>query len=254
MSRPLFFLPPPVLALVLISRSSFPVEIIGYAGRIVCHFQPTTLSVFIVQAFFLLVPPSLFAASLYMVLVRTMTGLGPKAEALSIVRVSWMTKIFVLGDLFSFIIQSAGAAITASGVDLQNGSNIIIIGLLEQVLFFGFFVVASVAFHHRWTRTAECVDSCNGWRRMLYMLYGTSALILIRSVFRIIEYAQGFTGYAMINEWTLYVFDSVLMSAVMLVFLIWYPDEIQRYRQSNASGAESTYSSDKAEIFHKEEC
>lgn len=53
-----------------------------------------------------LLAPTLYAASIYMVLGRLVGYLN--AESLSLVPVKWMTKIFVAGDVFSFMMQSAG--------------------------------------------------------------------------------------------------------------------------------------------------
>jgi hypothetical protein len=53
-----------------------------------------------------LLAPTLYAASIYMVLGRLVAYLN--AENLSLVPVKWMTKIFVAGDVLSFMMQSAG--------------------------------------------------------------------------------------------------------------------------------------------------
>jgi hypothetical protein len=58
----------------------------------------------------ILLAPPLYAASIYMVLGRTVTYL--RAESLSLVPVKWMTKIFVTGDVFSFLLQCAGEYIS----------------------------------------------------------------------------------------------------------------------------------------------
>lgn len=60
----------------------------------------------------------------------------------------------------------------------------------------------------------------------MYVLYITNSLILLRSVFRVIEYAMGNNGYLLRHEVFLYIFDAVPMLAVM-VFYVWkYPSEI----------------------------
>jgi hypothetical protein len=54
----------------------------------------------------LLLAPAFFAASIYMVLGRLI--LLVDGEAHSIIRAKWLTKVFVLGDVVSFLTQSAG--------------------------------------------------------------------------------------------------------------------------------------------------
>jgi hypothetical protein len=58
------------------------------------------------QAVLLLVAPALFAASIYMLLGRIIVLV--KGEHFAIIRVNWMTKIFVAGDVLSFLMQGAG--------------------------------------------------------------------------------------------------------------------------------------------------
>lgn len=62
------------------------------------------------------------------------------------------------------------------------------------------------------------------------MLYPTSTLILVRSLFRIIEYFMGSDGYLLENEWPLYVFDGLLMAAAMVIFYVWYPSKIRPFQ------------------------
>lgn len=64
------------------------------------------------------------------------------------------------------------------------------------------------------------------WRRFLAILYGVSILILIRSVFRVIEYAQGREGELQSNEWYFYVLDSLLMFFVSIIFNVNHPSRI----------------------------
>ena len=61
---------------------------------------------YIGQSLMLLLAPALFAASVYMILGRIIRLLN--AGSASLIRPSWLTKIFVTGDVLSFFIQSGG--------------------------------------------------------------------------------------------------------------------------------------------------
>ncbi len=61
------------------------------------------------------------------------------------------------------------------------------------------------------------------WRALLYSLYVASLLILIRSIFRIIEFQEGYRGFVDIHEFFFYVFDTLLMFAVMAIFAVFHP-------------------------------
>lgn len=209
---------------------------------------------YIIQSILLLVAPALFAASIYMLLGRII--LLVDGEAHSIVRRTWLTKIFVMGDVLSFLMQSSGTSskhnlrcwvlasatnvnadsipgggIMAGGslTSMQTGEHIIIGGLILQVLFFGFFIVTAGLFHWRINKlpTARSNSPDVSWRKHMRSLYVTSLLILIRSVFRVIEYAAGNDGYLLRHEIFLYIFDALLMFAVMVWFNWYHPSEVQ---------------------------
>lgn len=61
---------------------------------------------YIVQSLLLLLGPSFFAASIYMILGRVIVLVGGQKH--SIIRPKWLTKIFVVGDVLSFFVQSGG--------------------------------------------------------------------------------------------------------------------------------------------------
>lgn len=76
------------------------------------------------------------------------------------------------------------------------------------------------------------------------MLYITSILILIRSVFRVIEYMTGMDSYLFKNEWPLYAFDAALMVVAMFIYGIFYPGNLNYKGQGTEAGMPLTGSSD----------
>lgn len=146
------------------------------------------------------------------------------------VRRQWLTKIFLLGDIISFIMQGAGGGIMASGSAsaLSTGEHIIIGGLVVQLIFFSLFLVTTVKFHIGIQNSPprKVLHSQTPWERHIYAMYGGSLLIFIRSLFRLIEYAQGNDGYLVTHEAYMYIFDGVLMLLTMGVFAWVHPSEI----------------------------
>lgn len=159
-------------------------------------------------------------------LIRTL-----RAEHLSLIPVRWVTRIFVAGDVVAFTLQAGGGGIQAGGtLELfQIGEKIIIVGLFVQICFFGFFVVTSILFHRRFAAnpTPALTTDTVPWARYLWVLYVTSGIILVRSIFRVVEYLQGNSGYLISHEVFLYIFDTVLMAIVMGIFLVWYVDQLE---------------------------
>ncbi len=204
-------------------------EIIGYIARSDARSNTGKLPSFIVQNTLLLLPPVLFAATVYMVLGRIICSV--KAEKISLVRVDWLTTIFVLGDVFAFVVQGSGAGLMVTASQSALGGNIIVAGLLIQVVMFGLFCLTAAVFHYRYQSRyagAATRDNATEWKQSLYMLYGISLLIMVRSVFRVVEFSLGQDGYPLTHEWTLYVFDSTLMFAAMVIFFLWHPSRLQQ--------------------------
>lgn len=115
---------------------------------------------------------------------------------------------------------------TKSAIDL--GENIITGGLIFQVIFFGFFMIVTCVFHRRIMRaptpTSLTIDL--PWQRFLYVLYAASILIMVRSVFRVAEFAGGSSGSLQLSESYIYIFDATLMFITSGLFIIWHPGSI----------------------------
>lgn len=183
-----------------------------------------------IQAIFILVAPALYAASIYMILGRIIISL--QAQSLSLIPIRWLTKLFVCGDIISFSLQAAGGGIQASGtVEAYNrGEKIIVAGLFVQIAVFGFFIFTALLFHNRCNKqpTPAAQHNIFPWKQDLMVLYAVSAIILVRSIFRVVEYLQGNNGYLISHEVFLYVFDGILMAIVMIIFLIFYIDHLDK--------------------------
>lgn len=182
-----------------------------------------------------------------MILSRLVRAL--RAEHLSLVPVRGISKLFVAGDVVSFTMQAGGGGIQAGGtLELfELGEKLIIAGLFVQITIFGFFVVTSLHFHRRIVSqpTAPASHDVIPWRRHLWVLYAASAIILVRSVFRVVEYLQGNGGYLISHEIFLYLFDMALMAVVMVIFLVYYVEDLGAYHK-RSDGVELTSSDDVA--------
>lgn len=108
------------------------------------------------------------------------------------------------------------------------GENVIVGGLFVQIIFFGFFVISAFVFQRRITAhaTPESVAEYIPWKKHMGALYASSILILVRSVFRVAEYLQGWDGSLLQSEVFIYVLDGLLMWFVMATFLVVHPSEI----------------------------
>lgn len=111
---------------------------------------------------------------------------------------------------------------------INMAQNIIIGGLILQLVFFGFFIIVTAIFHKRMNAvpTVKSERPEVRWRSYLTSLYIVSVLIMVRCIFRAIEYCQGNDGFLLQHEVFLYVFDALLMFLVMAYMNWQHPAEI----------------------------
>ncbi|KPM44113.1 hypothetical protein AK830_g2442 [Neonectria ditissima] len=172
--------------------------------------------------------PALLAASIYMVFGRLILFL--RASTISPIKPTRMTKIFVAGDIISFLVQCMGGGLIARQESFNLGKTVILIGLVIQIVFFGLFILAAVVFHVRiMKRPPPSVQAemgtkwFKGWRGVILVLYVSSGLIFVRSIFRLIEYTGDRDGPLMSQEAYLYVFDSTLMLGAVGIVAMLHP-------------------------------
>lgn len=132
----------------------------------------------------------------------------------------WQLMVFLIGGGY------LASAKTQENVDM--GEHMILGGLFVQIFFFGFFIIVSVIFHRR--MLASPMNYVGGsqipWSRCMKVLYTVSCLIMIRSIYRVIEYAQGSGGSLQSKEAFVYVFDAALMLACCIVLVILHPSKM----------------------------
>jgi hypothetical protein len=208
------------------------VEFIGYCARAAAANSTNKLMPYVVQSAFILLPPALFAATIYMCLGRVITLLD--GDRFSPIKASRLTKVFVSADILSFLVQggSSGLFVLAFQNALfgQLGKGLVVGGLVMQLISFALFGLTAILFHSRLTKapTSRSYHVDGSWIRTMHMLYGVSSLIIMRSIFRIVEYIMGTTGYPLTHEWMLYTFDTVPMLGVTAFFYFRYPDNLVR--------------------------
>jgi hypothetical protein len=197
----------------------------GYACRAIATYHTGSLVPFLLQVIFLLLPPCLFTGALYMVYSRVVRAVH--GECFSLVSPKWCTRIFVAGDLLCLNIQSTGAGFLPKPKLVKVGNGIIVTGLGLHVLIFAGFMWCCVLFHREFAshrNSGQTVDV--PWKSVLWMLYGTSIVISIRNILRLVEFIAGYDSCLFLNECPVYFFDGALMMVVMVFFYIWCPPQL----------------------------
>lgn len=136
-------------------------------------------------------------------------------------------------------IAGGGVLATAKTLEARDrGENLVLGGLAIQVVFFGFFIITTVLFDLRIRKqpTTRTFSTVVPWRQLIMVLYASSFLIMIRSVFRMIEYGMGNDSVLMRHEGYLFGFDGALMFLVTVAFLWYHPGTIlEGYKEVGVS-------------------
>ncbi|KAH7349174.1 RTA1 like protein-domain-containing protein [Pyrenochaeta sp. MPI-SDFR-AT-0127] len=192
----------------------------GYIFRYVSAKSPADLGPYIGQSLLIILPPSLYAATIYMIYGRLV--LFVNAPEASVIYPTRVTKIFVCGDVLAFFLQAGGGGMMAQPSMAKIGQVIMLIGLFVQLLFFGFFLVISLLFWKRLRGSTKMLsipqNGHHSWTALLKLLLCAAVIIILRCIFRVLEFAQGHGGYLASHEVYMYLFDTAPMLVVQVMF------------------------------------
>lgn len=82
----------------------------------------------------------------------------------------------------------------------------------------------------------------SSWRTVYWAIQWTSIGIMVRCIFRVIEFAQGYSGYLRTNEWAYYALDTLpLFLAILVWAFIWPPVILHEDGKYTSSPPPETY-------------
>ncbi|KAL3433360.1 RTA1 like protein-domain-containing protein [Aspergillus tetrazonus] len=253
-------------------------EIIAYGQRAASTQSTQDIGLFASSQTLIVLAPVLVCASLYVLLGRIIrstcafqsqdqdrvarrrvTGAGTEEETGEaekrtevkvggIVRVSYLPKIFITLDVAAMLTQGGGSAIASAGEwkgTLEDiGTSVLIGGLALQVATFTVFLSVVVSFHQKILRHGE-----EGMGMVLRGVYIGGLFIIIRSIFRLIEFALGTESYIMTNEWPLYVLEAVPMLVAFMVLGWYHPSRWLLAKSAGVSKTRAWYERYKGGFF-----
>ncbi|KAJ5369017.1 RTA1-domain-containing protein [Penicillium cataractarum] len=202
------------------------VELLGWAARKWSADCPYNSTAFLIQISTLIIAPVFFTAGIYILLGRYIQIFGKETSFLTPKLYLW---IFCTCDVISLVIQAAGGGIASSESDDPNGNtdpgtNTMVAGIVFQLISISVFVYCGTDFFLRIKRFGQLKMFTRGPLAAL-----TSAMILsvvciyIRSIYRTIELAQGWTGYLITHESYFIGLDGVMMIIAVGVFNVCHP-------------------------------
>ncbi|KAG1907124.1 RTA1-like protein [Suillus fuscotomentosus] len=203
---------------------------IGFGFRFALHYNPDSLAIYIVEYLMIVLSPCFFIAANYVLLGRLARDIGCTYQVLLPVR--WLTLIFILSDVTTFVVQAAGASMTTSTVynSALIGLHVFLAGLVVQLASFLFFCIIYARFLykvHAEVRAIWMQDSKqhwnNDWRTLAAAMTISCIGILIRSCYRVAEAAQGFHGSLGLSETAFYLGDTLPLLVAIGIYVLFWP-------------------------------
>lgn len=150
------------------------------------------------------------------------------AEHLSSIRPKRLTLIFVMNDILCFCTQLGGAGVQVTGDAniMDIGKKVVLAGLIFSLVVFAFFVLVAAIFHRRLLKSPPpflMVNTDFKWTRYMWAIYVACVAIMIRNLFRTIQFGASSTAAVNAKEVYIYVFDASMMFVSFLVLAVYHP-------------------------------
>ncbi|KAJ6553416.1 RTA1 like protein-domain-containing protein [Mycena capillaripes] len=235
-----FFAVPPRRTFMIVLPIGMTSMATGFVLRIMYADPPFTLGKYISMDMCILLSPCLFLATDYMLLSHLARTFDQEvADRCLLIRHSRITKIFVWSDFSTFMLQSGGGGLTAT-TDVKMaalGNRIALIGLVMQIVSFGFFTLVLYVFASRvsqhfpelWRPKAPrpfkvfSRQPFDEWRILVYIMGVTCVAIIVRSTFRVAEFAGGYNGRIATHEGYFYALDALPLWVAMTLYAVVWP-------------------------------
>ncbi|KAJ8079839.1 hypothetical protein PM082_016664 [Marasmius tenuissimus] len=236
-------------------------ETASYALRALSRYDISPEGLGVPSQFLVQLAPLWVNAFVYMVFGRVVHYFIPE-KSVAGVSARRMSLVFVLLDLFSFLIQAAGAVLAQSRGDGDDTSNLITIGLRVyqagigvQELFILIFLAVAVRCEIKLRAIDHEQYRSTSWRKVLWPIYVALILITIRIVYRLVEFASGFESGLVTKETPFYILEAGPMTLCMFVFNVFHPgavlvgeDSEFPKKEKKRKGSETVESTDSLEM------
>ncbi|KAH7151907.1 RTA1 like protein-domain-containing protein [Dactylonectria estremocensis] len=202
-------------------------EVVAYILRTYSTKNQTALIPFILTLTLTVLAPIFIAAGNYLLISRLILSvLPPSSHRILKIPGRRLTPIFVICDVIAFLVQGSGSSIASADEWTGNGEKIgrriLIGGLVFQLVAFALFLSIFHKFHVLGNRKSV-EDAPKGWQMVVRAVYISSALIMVRCIYRVCEFSEGMDGYAFRTEWLFWVFECLPMVGAIGVFCIYHP-------------------------------
>lgn len=209
-------------------------ELAGYIARAFSHKYATSYPLYEMQLICLIIAPAFMAAGIYYQLAKEISIYGQRYSPL---KPMIYTAICTTCDVVSLFIQAAGGGVAAANTQTAagpaTGAWVVVGGIAFQVLTLLFFTVFFIFVSWQIFKDPNREVNWDPYfaqnrKRPLYKFWlpavSVSLLfLLIRSIYRIVELSDGWTGYLIRTERFFLVLDGLMIAIGMIPLSLVYP-------------------------------
>ncbi|KAH8879439.1 hypothetical protein GQ53DRAFT_738679 [Thozetella sp. PMI_491] len=209
-------------------------ETCGFMFRAISSRYQQNTGIYLVFQVFVLLAPLWVNAFDYMVFGRMIYYFLPSQNLFSVPAPA-IAAVFVALDFVAFIIQLVGGTIAgpvSPAEEQLNAMHIYMGGIGLQQFFIFVFVALGVKFQMDMANTEHLIGQQqggkHGWRRLLYTLYVSLALITVRIMFRLIAFSRGdhLDNPLLTSETYFYALEAVPMLLAIISFNVTHPGHV----------------------------
>jgi hypothetical protein len=216
-------------------------EVMGWGGRLWSHYSPANLNPYLTQIITTTLAPTFLIASYFMILAEIIRRLGPRYSRL---QPKMYAILFCGADLVALSVQGAGGGLAAIAVASNDpskspayGGHIMLVGIVIQMIAVTIYSALAFEFVFRYVKDKPFQRPNNqpptgnysldpAMKSMLFGLGISTALIYIRSVYRVIELSDGWSGHIITTEWYFNFFDATMIMTAMFCLNFFHPGRL----------------------------
>ncbi|KAJ7740490.1 RTA1-like protein [Mycena maculata] len=207
-------------------------ELVGWSGRLWSSFSPDLGNPYLMQITTTIIAPTPLVAVNFILLSRIIGRLGPCYSRLT---PRLYTRIFLSCDIVALVVQALGGGIASSSQTIATanlGSNIMLGGIVFQFVAICVYTALGVDFlrHYAASRPVRALISSSErgvldarLKVMLAALGFSTLVLLIRSVYRIVELADGWHGKVITTEVYFNVLDGGMITLAIFTMNFCHP-------------------------------
>ncbi|KAJ6470863.1 RTA1 like protein-domain-containing protein [Mycena sanguinolenta] len=205
-------------------------ELAGWVGRLWSSQNPEANTPFIIQICCTIIAPTPLLAASFMIMSRLVGRLG---TSYSLLTPKWFTILFLPCDLIALVVQGVGGGMASSANTLagaNKGANVMLGGIGFQFAVIIIFTALASDFSLRYMRnkpirTSEAPRGALTLRLKLMAsaLAFSTVVLIVRSIYRLIELSGGWDGHVIRTEVYFNVLDGGMVTLAIFTLNFVHP-------------------------------